>query len=140
MQTTTNRRGALVSLAKAAAATTALSVACGVSQCSTKANAATIDRSTWDRAYAKWKVTEAEWDQLADAVMGDDGDFGDEAGWARLKARIPHFQAARDDFMQVPAPDQAALLVKLEIWAESLGSDHAEATIADARRLLGGRA
>lgn len=53
MQTSTNRRGALLSLAKAAAATGALSIACGVSQCTTKADAATVDRSAWDRAYRK---------------------------------------------------------------------------------------
>lgn len=58
MQTSTNRRGALAALAKAAVATGALSVACAVSQCSTKAEGATINRSAWDRALALVKATE----------------------------------------------------------------------------------
>jgi len=52
MQNATNRRGALASLAKATAGMTALGVACSVSQCATKADAATIDRTAWDRAFA----------------------------------------------------------------------------------------
>jgi len=59
MQTSTNRRGALASLAKAAAATGALSAACAVSQCSTKAEGATINRSAWDRARRNYECRRA---------------------------------------------------------------------------------
>jgi hypothetical protein len=48
------------------------------------------------------------------------------------------FHTARDGLMAIPAPTTAALLVKIEIASTSLDDDHADATLADARRLLGG--
>ncbi len=48
--------------------------------------------------------------------------------------------AARDAIMAIPAPNTGALLVKLDIAFGSLFTDHAEIAMADARRLLGGRA
>lgn len=60
----------------------------------------------------------------------------DELGKAR-KAYYPTFLAARDALMRVPAPTTATLLAKMEIAAISLDDEHAEATLADARRLLG---
>jgi hypothetical protein len=39
--------------------------------------------------------------------------------------------------MDVPGPDFGALLVKVEIAADSLHEEHAEAALADARRLTG---
>lgn len=53
MEKATTRRGALMSLAKATAGVTALGVACSVSQCTTPAHGATIDRGAWDRAFTK---------------------------------------------------------------------------------------
>jgi hypothetical protein len=49
---------------------------------------------------------------------------------------LPAFNEARNAMMEVPAPDKAALLVKIENASISLCEDHAEATLADARRLL----
>lgn len=49
-----------------------------------------------------------------------------------------HFFPSREALMRLPAPDQAALLVKMEISTRSLDDEHAESTLADARRLLSG--
>lgn len=46
------------------------------------------------------------------------------------------WRAAREAIMAIPAPDTAALLVKLDIAFTSLCTDHAEIAMADARRLL----
>ncbi len=57
--------------------------------------------------------------------------------WAeQRKAYLPRYLEAREALMALPAPDNAALLAKLEIAAESLTDDHAESALADARRLL----
>lgn len=48
------------------------------------------------------------------------------------------FHTARDGLMAIPAPTNAALLVKIEIASHSLDEDHGESTLADAQRLLGG--
>ena len=85
MQTSTNRRGALMSLAKAVAATTALSVACGVSQCSTKANAATIDRSDWDRNLAAYNAAQAASERFDDTVLQ-----GAQEAFAKAERAVPH--------------------------------------------------
>jgi hypothetical protein len=66
--------------------------------------------------------------------------FRTDAFFAAGKAHQPTFNRARDALMEIPAPNTAALLVKIEIAAASLDDDHAEAMLADARRLLGGRA
>ena len=61
-----------------------------------------------------------------------------------LQERIEELQqpwrAASAAIMAIPAPDTGALLVKLDIAFGSLCTDHAESAMADARRLLGGRA
>lgn len=46
------------------------------------------------------------------------------------------WREAREALMAVPAPDQAALLVKLEVALISGCDDHADSALADARRLL----
>ena len=56
--------------------------------------------------------------------------------WEQAKAYQPTYYEARDRIMMVAAPDVAALLVKIEIAAVSLDDEHAEAMLADARRLL----
>lgn len=43
---------------------------------------------------------------------------------------------ARDELMRLPAPDEAALLVIMEVSCVSLDDEHAESVLADARRLL----
>lgn len=55
---------------------------------------------------------------------------------AQRSAYLPRYQEARDALMVVPAPDNGALLTKLEIATESLDNEHAESALADARRLL----
>ncbi len=45
---------------------------------------------------------------------------------------------ARDALMGIPAPDTAALLIKIEITSHCISDEHAEITLADARRLLVG--
>jgi hypothetical protein len=52
------------------------------------------------------------------------------------EAYRPTYFQARDALMAVDAPDSAALLVKIQLAAQSLDGDHAESTLADARRLL----
>ncbi len=52
------------------------------------------------------------------------------------KAYLPRYLEAREALMVLPAPDNAALLTKLEIAAESQTDEHAESALADARRLL----
>lgn len=54
------------------------------------------------------------------------------------RAYFPTYTEARDALMKVPAPTAAALLVKMEIAAVSRDDAHAESTLADARRLIGG--
>ncbi len=49
---------------------------------------------------------------------------------------LPRYVEARDALIAVPAPDNAALLTKMEIAAESLDDEHAESALLDARRLL----
>jgi hypothetical protein len=51
-----------------------------------------------------------------------------------------HYFPARDALMDVPAPDEAALLIKLMVALESLSDAHADSTLGDARRLVGWRA
>ena len=60
-----------------------------------------------------------------------------EESWGRVQANRPAYFEARECIMGVPAPHLAALLVKIEISAISLDEGHAEAVLADARRLLG---
>ncbi len=61
-----------------------------------------------------------------------------------LQERIEELQepwgAARDAIMAIPAPDTDGLLVKLDLAFGSLCIADAENAMADARRLLGGRA
>ena len=57
--------------------------------------------------------------------------------WDAVTAYRPTFFRARDRIMEVPAPHVAALLVKIEIASISLDNNHADAMLADARRLLG---
>ena len=66
--------------------------------------------------------------------------FQIEALWADVKVGLPIYVEAREGLMNVPAPHQAALLVKIEVAAESLDNRHAEIVLADARRLLRDRA
>ena len=57
--------------------------------------------------------------------------------WSEVQAYRPTYFEARDRIMGVPAPHVAALLVKIEISAISLDEEHANAVLADARRLVG---
>ena len=50
------------------------------------------------------------------------------------------FSAVRDRLMAIPAPDTAALLLKIETAAVSLDEEHADSVLADARRLLASEA
>lgn len=54
----------------------------------------------------------------------------------RCQQCLPTYRSARDALMAVPAPDQAALLIKMEIATVPLDEEHAESALADARRLL----
>ena len=56
--------------------------------------------------------------------------------WDQAKSYRPTYYEARDRLMEIPAPDVTALLAKIEIAAVSLDDGHAEAMLADARRLL----
>ena len=58
----------------------------------------------------------------------------------RCKEYLPVYERARDDLMRLPAPDTDALLVKMGIAAMSLADEHATLALADAHRLLAGRA
>ena len=53
-----------------------------------------------------------------------------------VAALSPAFMATRDALMLLPAPDQSALLAKIEIAFRSLDYDHAESALADAKRML----
>jgi len=59
-----------------------------------------------------------------------------EEYWDRSEAYRPTYFEARDRLMNIPAPDLAALLVKIEIAAVSLDDEHADSMLTDARRLL----
>ncbi|WP_126173465.1 hypothetical protein [Altericroceibacterium xinjiangense] len=56
---------------------------------------------------------------------------------AARRAYYPTYVQAQNDLMKVPAPTNAALLMKVEIATTSQDEDHAESMLADARRLLG---
>ena len=62
--------------------------------------------------------------------------FRVEEYWNDSTAYRPTYFEARDRLMEVPAPDAAALLVKIEIAAVLLDDEHAETMLTDARRLL----
>lgn len=87
-------------------------------------------------------VDDAE--RLTDEFMGYQQKITDareryqtEQRWDEMRAHQPKFEAARNAFMAVPAPDTDALLTKMEIAAVSLDDDHADSCLADAKRLLG---
>ena len=52
------------------------------------------------------------------------------------EAYRPTYFQARDALMALSAPDNEGLLIKIELSMQSLDGDHAESTLADARRLL----
>lgn len=85
--------------------------------------------------------TADDFDQYQQLILAARERFEVERLWRELRAHQPDFDRARDDLMAVPAPDHEALLIKLQITAMSLDEDHAESTLADAKRLLrGGKA
>jgi len=144
---TTNRRGALVSLAKAAAATGALSVACAVSQCSTKANAATITRQDWDLAVQAERRAWAEVSAQSAANKGKPFNRPNrEAEEERFNQIVDRHSVAYLAMLNTPAPDAAALVWKLDRIKEqdgygfTWGDERCEcfdALNADIRRLVG---
>lgn len=81
---------------------------------------------------------------IADAFMAyqnRNADAKDRLGVDRLEDKASdygeaEFFPARERLMATPAPDTAALLLKLEIAAVSTDGDHIESVLADARRLL----
>jgi len=147
MQTSTNRRGALMSLAKAAAATSALSVACAVSQCSTKANASTIARQDWDMAVKAERRAWAEVSAQSAAIKGKPFNRPDrEADEERFSEIVDRHSVAYLAMLNTPAPDAAALVWKLDRIKEQDGFGFTwgdercgcfDALNADIRRLVG---
>jgi hypothetical protein len=105
---TTNRRGALAAIAKAAVASTALGAACSISQCTTKANAATIDRTAWDRAFAvrqkakrDYDLQDARWERIDHAYNRLCNKAAGRVEWGKLNdTSIAFSQAERERILE----------------------------------------
>lgn len=102
------------------------------------------DTTEWDRAYSIWLPIKQHhhalcerWERLEESGTSR---AEEDAAYAAIIANGPAYREARDRFMAVPAPHCRALLAKIEISTLSLDDDHAEAVLADARRLLSGEA
>jgi len=74
--------------------------------------------------------------QAAVAEVRQRFNLAEESAKAQTLSEPLH--AARDALMATPAPDTAALLIKIEITSHCICEEHAVITLADARRLLRG--
>ena len=97
----------------------------------------------WLRCYELTTKTKVDVQATADEFMAYQlaaKEATDRFGVGRTDERVEEFRPVyfrtRDRLMAVRAPDNAALLVKIEMATTSLDEDHAESTLADARRLL----
>lgn len=90
-----------------------------------------------------WTCPEADAEAVADDFMA----YQERCGQASLACGEPQadaavnallepYGAAREALMAVPAPDMAALIVKLEIAAHWTDDEFTAAALADARRLV----
>lgn len=125
MDKTTNRREAIASLVKATAGVTALGVACSVSQCTTPAHSATIERAAWDRAMAKYQRAQAAYDHHHDHVWGP--------AWEQAEREMPWKES--EGTFTVKARSGASVTYRLDRHNLDEYADHMSPAIRAGARL-----